>query len=131
MKNMVERSSDWLKQALRDLTIAKKLTDDEYYEWACFIAQQSAEKALKAYFQKKGVDAWGHSLLKFCKEIEENDPSISQILDDARLLDKLYIQTRCPNGFSSGSPMDYYSQKDANHALESSQRIINWVKERI
>ena len=27
--------------------------------------------------------------------------------------------------------MDYYSQKDANHALESSQRIINWVKERI
>ncbi|MHA1912171.1 MAG: HEPN domain-containing protein [Candidatus Kariarchaeaceae archaeon] len=128
---MVERSKDWLKQSIRDLTIAKKLTDDGYFEWACFIAQQSAEKALKAYFQKKGIDAWGHTLIKFCQDIEEEDSSISQFMDDARLLDKLYIQTRYPNGFSSGSPMDFYSKNDADQAIQSSERLIDWVKEKI
>ncbi len=128
---MVERSKDWLKQSVRDLEIANKLTDDEYFEWACFIAQQSAEKALKAYFQKKGIDVWGHTLILFCQEIEEKDSSITQLMDDARLLDKLYIQTRYPNGFSSGSPMDFYSQKDAKQAIQSSERLMKWVKERI
>ena len=33
-----------------------------FHEWACFSAQQSAEKAVKAVFQKAGGDAWGHSV---------------------------------------------------------------------
>ena len=56
---------------------------------------------------------------------------VTQLMDDARLLDKLYIQTRYPNGFSSGSPMDFYSQKDAKQAIQSSERLMKWVKERI
>ena len=32
-----------------------------HYEWACFAAQQAAEKVIKAVFQKLGGEAWGHS----------------------------------------------------------------------
>lgn len=55
---MVRRARDWLDQALRDLNHARSDLDGEYYEWACFSAQQAAEKAVKALYQAVGIDAW-------------------------------------------------------------------------
>jgi len=40
---------DWLKEAEADLKHAKDSLKLESYHWACFAAQQSAEKALKAF----------------------------------------------------------------------------------
>lgn len=51
---MAERSTDWLKQAKRDLEAARKMAQGALYEWACFASQQAAEKAIKAVFQKMG-----------------------------------------------------------------------------
>lgn len=56
---MPERSSDWLKQALRDLESAKVQKQNNFFEWACFISQQAAEKAIKAVYQKLGAESWG------------------------------------------------------------------------
>lgn len=38
----------WIDQAERDLKVARHLATHGYHEWACFVAQQSAEKAVKA-----------------------------------------------------------------------------------
>jgi HEPN domain-containing protein len=43
---MADRSADWLAQADRDLEQARASQRDGRHEWACFAAQQSAEKAL-------------------------------------------------------------------------------------
>ena len=51
-----------MKQAVRDLENAKHELAGRYYEWSCFIAQQAAEKAVKAVFQKLGAEAFGHSV---------------------------------------------------------------------
>ena len=56
---MVERSRDWIRQAERDLQNAKFEMNGGYFEWACFLSQQAAEKALKAVFQKLGAEAFG------------------------------------------------------------------------
>lgn len=48
---MPERSKDWLSQAIRDLEKAGMDIKWGYYEWACFTAQQAAEKAVKSLFQ--------------------------------------------------------------------------------
>ena len=40
--------SRWLQQAERDLGAGWALVDAEYFEQACFMAQQAAEKAVKA-----------------------------------------------------------------------------------
>lgn len=58
---MVERSRDLLDQSQGDLEHAGNDLNSDFYEWACFSAQQSAEKAVKAVFQKFGAEAWGHS----------------------------------------------------------------------
>lgn len=47
-------ASKWLKQAEADLKAARDNLEDANYEWSCFQAQQSAEKALKAFLYEKG-----------------------------------------------------------------------------
>ena len=57
---MVERSEDWLREAKGDIEHAKNDLKGGFYNWACFSAQQSVEKAIKAVFQKMHMEAWGH-----------------------------------------------------------------------
>lgn len=61
---MPERSSDWLRQAEVDIEKAKLDLDWGYFEWACFTAQQAAEKAIKSLFSiymvKPGAMAQKH-----------------------------------------------------------------------
>lgn len=59
---MGNRYKDWWRQAEADLRHARNALADGDYEWSCFAAQQAAEKAIKALFQKLGMDAWGHTL---------------------------------------------------------------------
>ena len=45
---MSNRAKDWMMQAERDLEQALASRKEGRHEWACFAAQQSAEKAAKA-----------------------------------------------------------------------------------
>jgi len=56
------RYLDWFKQAKADLRHAGNTFKEGDFEWSCFAAQQGAEKAVKAMFQKLEMDAWGHTL---------------------------------------------------------------------
>lgn len=56
--DMPQRAGDWLKQALRDLEQAKDSAQWGRHEWACFAAQQAAEKAVRALHLHSGQEAW-------------------------------------------------------------------------
>src|SRR4030067_3683885 len=125
---MAERALDWLKQAEKDIEKAKLDLDWGYYEWACFTAQQAAEKAVKALIQRLHGEAWGHGT----KALLDNLPFDTSILsDDARLLDKLYIPTRYPNGLPQGIPHDYFTKREAEQAVEAASRIYEWCESKI
>ena len=128
---MTERSRDWIIQAMRDLEKAEKDLAWEYYEWACFTAQQAAEKAIKGLFQYLHADAWGHSASKLLKELPEEIRPAETLIDDAIMLDRFYIPTRYPNGFYIGSPKDYFTKKDAENACKAAKRIIKFCKSKI
>lgn len=70
----MERSRDWLDQAEGDLQHAQSDAEHGFYEWACFSAQQAAEKAVKAVFQKMGAEAWGHSVADLLEELSQTHP---------------------------------------------------------
>lgn len=57
---MASRAADWFNQALRDLEQAEQSRKSAHHEWACFAAQQAAEKAVKALHLHRGQEAWGH-----------------------------------------------------------------------
>lgn len=125
---MPERSSDWLKQAQRDLESAKTQMENGFFEWACFIAQQGAEKAVKAVYQKIGGEAWGHSVSDLLKGLHEKIDIPLELRENARHLDKFYIPARYPNGWVSGTPSDYISREDAQNAVSNSEKIIQFCQ---
>jgi len=100
-----------------------------YYEWACFTAEQAAEKAIKALFQHLHGEAWGHGTKALIEKLPYEDRF--QRLEDAMLLDKLYIPTRYPNGLPQGIPHDYFSRKEAEEAIGAAIRIYEWCKSKI
>jgi HEPN domain-containing protein len=131
---MAERSADWLNQAKRDLQSARSQKKEQFYEWAAFIAQQSAEKACKAVLQKLGAEAWGHVVSKLLKAIEENTgessspETITNRKKAALFLDKFYIPARYPNGWGSGTPADYITEEDAEYAIDNSEKILRFCE---
>ena len=107
---MGNRYADWFRQAEADLRHARNSLEDGDFEWSCFAAQQAAEKALKAVFQKLGMDAWGHTVTALIGNLPDAVAQPSETLVNyARILDKHYIPTRYPNGFASGAPTDFYT----------------------
>jgi HEPN domain-containing protein len=123
----VNRYRDWLVQALRDLEKAKIDIQYAYWEWACFTAQQAAEKAVKALLMYRGADAWGHAITPMLRHLKElNVPA--PLLENAQLLDTFSIPTRYPHGFAEGMPADYYNAKEA---LDAADAIIRFCQDHL
>jgi HEPN domain-containing protein len=125
---MPERSRDWIEQAARDLQGARWLAEGGFFEWTCFIAQQGAEKAVKAAYQKLGGDAWGHSVAMLLVGLRERAHVPEDLVACGRLLDRFYIPARYPNSWDEGSPKDYHSREDADHALRCGEEIVRFCQ---
>lgn len=126
---MSDRSKDWMAQAKRDLEHAAKDVVDGYYEHACFEAQQSAEKAVKAIYQHLHGEGWGHRVSKLLQELAgfgSHPPP--DLIDDGKILDQYYVPARYPNGFESGAPMDFFTREQADDAVRRAERIIRWCE---
>lgn len=87
----MNRAKDWLEQAKRDLEHARKSIGPGDYEWACFAAQQAAEKAVKALHARLGQIAWGHSVLGLMEQLPSNIQVPIGLLEAAKIPDKYYI----------------------------------------
>lgn len=121
---MAERSADWLQQAQRDLEHGRHALAGGFYEWACFSAQQAAEKAVKAVFERMGAEAWGHSVAGLLGELVGRCPVPARLREAAKELDQAYIPTRYPNAHESGAPASQYTRTQARRLLGQAQRIL-------
>ncbi len=121
---MASRHEDWFGQAERDLQSARWAMEGGFHEWACFICQQAAEKALKAVFQKLGGEAWGHSVSALLSGLSDRIQVTDEVAACARALDRFYIPARYPNSWERGSPKDYYTREDANDALNCGEAVL-------
>ncbi|MCE8428697.1 MAG: HEPN domain-containing protein [Candidatus Methanoperedens sp.] len=127
----MRRHEDWLKQAHSDLSAAEDSVKSEHYEWACFQAQQAAEKALKALIISKGGESRIHSIKFLLSNLPENMTISDHLQNAARELDKHYIPTRYPDSFSTGIPKDFFTQDDARRAIANAEKIIGFAEEKI
>jgi HEPN domain-containing protein len=123
---MVSRARDWLDQAQRDLEHARHDLAAGYHEWACFSAQQAAEKALKSVYQHLSGEVWGHSVKRMLEELPPEAGGTTDLVDCGRVLDRFYIPTRYPNGFDYGKPADYYTATDSQQAIGCAEAILRF-----
>ena len=124
----MERSGDWLIQARSDLDHARHDLEAEFYEWACFSAQQAAEKAVKAAVQHHGGEAWGHSVADLLEELTGRHDVSSDLLDGALELDKSYIPTRYPDAHQSGVSRERYTKTEGNRHIDHAERILTFCE---
>jgi HEPN domain-containing protein len=125
------RTKDWFRQSEKDLQHAKRSVDAGDFEWACFAAQQAAEKAVKSLYQSIHVDAIGHSVSRMLQDLPISLKPPEDILQRAKELDKHYIPARYPNFHPEGAPMDYYTALEARRSVEGAERILEFIRSKI
>lgn len=120
------RTRDWFRQADKDLQHARRAKDGGDFEWACFAAQQAAEKAVKALYQSIHVDAIGHSISRMLQDLPASLAPPAEVVERAKELDRHYIPSRYPNFHPEGAPLDYYTVEDARRAVEGAEKIVEF-----
>ncbi len=73
---------------------------------------------------KLGFTIWGHSLTEILRILSDRIEIPEDIRNKGKLLDLYYIPSRYPNGFPSGTPADYFTEKQANEAVDAATEII-------
>lgn len=123
---MPNRAEDWLRQALRDVEQAEDSRRAGHHEWACFAAQQAAEKAVKALHLQMGQEAWGHVVAKLLRELPLEVPQ--DLVEKARTLDSFYIPPRYPNSHAEGAPFEHYGPLQSDEAIRYAREILAFVR---
>ena len=118
----------WLRQAQEDLRWTQHLADQGAYHLACFLAQQVAEKALKAFLYTQGEEiVLGHSVERLCAAATAFDPEFGVRARSWSALDGYYIPTRYPNGLPDGIPADVYTEQAARNAVQLAREAVDFV----
>ena len=123
---MANRSEDWFAQAVRDLDHARDSERAGRHEWACFAAQQSAEKAVKALHLHRGQEAWGHVIARLLQELQIDLPTA--LIDKAKVLDNFYVATRDANGHPAGAPFEHYGALQSGPAITYASEMLEFAR---
>jgi len=124
-----QRSPDWIAQAERDLEQAEASVRDGRHEWACFAAQQSAEKAVKGLHLHLGQEAWGHVVARLLSELTVPVPS--DLVEKGRVLDNFYVASRYPNGHPEGAPFEHYGPIQSGEGIQHAREILGFVHSQV
>lgn len=125
---MPNRADDWFKQAQRDFELAEDAQRSERHEWACFAAQQAAEKAIKALHLSLRQEAWGHVVARLLRELPGHITVPVELVDQARVLDNFYIPTRYPDSHPEGAPFEHYGPLQSQEAIGYASAILTFVR---
>ncbi|MCX7853991.1 MAG: HEPN domain-containing protein [Caldilineales bacterium] len=125
---MTTRARDWFNQAVRDLEQAEDSRQAGRHEWACFAAQQAAEKAVKALHLHYGQEAWGHVIAGLLRELPDAVSVPADLVEKGRVLDNFYIPPRYPNSHPAGAPFEHYGPLQSEEALRYARAIIEFVR---
>lgn len=132
MKNGRDQAALWLRQAADDFRFARAAVTGRFYAQACFIAQQVAEKAVKAvHYGITGRPIMGHSVHALLAPLRRHLDVDPQLLIEAGQLDQYYVATRYPDALPGIAPSDAFSVEQARAAVRSAGRILRWARKHV
>jgi len=122
----------WLEQAEADRKGAQLLFDGGSYHLACFVGQQVAEKALKAFIYAKGEEfVIGHSVEALCRWATQFDGDFEKLRESVAPLDGYYIPTRYPNSLPDSIPARVYTRAVAEEVLRLVDEVLDLVRKKL
>jgi HEPN domain-containing protein len=123
----VTEAARWQRQAANDLESARFSIEGGFHAQACFMAQQSAEKALKALDYRRGSRfVLGHSIRELLERLVGDYPQLERHREVATRLDQLYISPRYPNAHPGVemAPFEVFTEGQAREAVAWADGII-------
>ncbi len=118
----------WLRQAEHDLSDAEYSLAGRRFNLACFLCQQAAEKALKAFLYARGAEqVLGHSVADLAAECGTLDDAFGVLKPKAAPLDHYDVPTRYPNSLPGGIPAEAFDESDARRALNLAGEVLRLV----
>lgn len=130
-KNTTYRFKVWLRQASYDLQAAMNSCKHGFYEWACFQAEQAAEKALKAIIVFHGKSAPKlHKLGVLVGIVKSIEPKLKNTNIQTEELQSFTFSSRYPFLIpgSFETPHDYIQYEDAQICISQAKKILNLAK---
>ncbi len=125
-----EEAEWWLRQAESDFSALDVLFQAGKYDLVCFLAQQVAEKALKAYLLLQEEEPPPtHSIARLCSVAARFDPSFQALRSEVKKLTPYYVDARYPNALEE-IPALYFEARDAEEAIRLAKQTLQFVKER-
>lgn len=119
----------WLRQAENDLAFGRLALREGFYAQACFMAQQSAEKAVKSLAYGSGERiVIGHSIVELTVRVRGRFPAVDALREIAGVLDQYYVTTRYPNGLPGGVPFEAFGERQASEAIEGAERFVDLAR---
>lgn len=117
----------WWLQAMDDRAFVRAMAaEGRFFDKACFIAQQAAEKAVKACLYAEGRrEVLGHSVVEFVRQLVEREAAFVALTGAAARLDRFYIPTRYPNGLPGGMPFQSFTRDDLIMAQQDLEAICS------
>ncbi len=122
----------WFDQAFADHDAGLRNAEFGIAYLACFLAQQSAEKALTGLlYWTSGDKPRVHLIAQLLRELPSTDRPLPELVADAQTLDKYYTTTRYPDTLDFALPSQSFSAREAEGALEIAASVLRFVRERL
>ena len=129
-RNAREEGQRWLSQAVEDLKWARHLAEEGRWHIACFLVQQVAEKALKAFLYAQGEEVViGHSVARLGAAAVNYQTGFTDRVRRWSSLDGYYFPTRYPNGLPDWIPAKVYNQEAAVGAVSLGEEAVLCVQQ--
>ena len=131
MKNPRQTAVRWIREAEHTLRVAETISKQpEAYNVVCFLAEQAAQKSLKAVRYLDGARLVSiHSVSELIKQVSQNRPEFLPLKPRGAILDQYYITTRYPDAVAEPAiPSELFSQQQAEEALSIARAIFEQSK---
>ena len=122
-----DRANVWFAQARYDLDAALLSLENKFNEWACFQAEQAAEKALKSMIVKTGERAPRiHKLSALIGVVKKYVPSLKGTYIQASTLQAFTFVSRYPFLLPGqyNAPHEYITAVEAKQCIEEATAIL-------
>jgi HEPN domain-containing protein len=122
-----EEYTRWRDEASQALRGARLQHDGELHNWACFLAEQSAQLAMKGLLHGLGRGPWGHDLVRLGELAAEVVDVPEEAAAALRRLSRHYIPARYPDAHPSGPPGPHYGAADSQEAIDDAAGLLEFV----
>ncbi|MCK4846829.1 MAG: HEPN domain-containing protein [Deltaproteobacteria bacterium] len=130
METLDKEFDRWLRQAEYDQRAGDWNLEGGFHSVVCFLAQQAAAKALRAFLFLNKEDAHEtRSVVELLERAITYDEALKPFVGGAGRLDLYYKTSRFPDAIPGGIPAEVINERDAREAILFSADIVAIVIE--